>query len=250
VRYCRCDDDTRETHVKAIDIPTDDEEAGKFVRGAMLAFPELYFARFVVLVEGDSERIVLPRLAQARGLLVDLSFVAIVPLGGRHVQHFWTLLAGLSIPHATLLDLDIGRKGGGWGRIKTVIERLIDKGRSKEKLLEVEGGGQVDLANMHTFKVDTNLAGWVTFLRDYDVFFSDPVDLDMAMLKAVKYGSDAFRLPFDCFGRFLARCTIAQRIRLQRGFALHPIGGQRIHHVAKHRVVDAISNEANHIIAE
>jgi putative ATP-dependent endonuclease of the OLD family len=67
VRYCRCDDTSRETSVKAVELPDDDEEAAKFVRGAMLAFPELYFARFVVLVEGDSERVVLPRLARAEG---------------------------------------------------------------------------------------------------------------------------------------------------------------------------------------
>jgi putative ATP-dependent endonuclease of OLD family len=110
VRYCRCDEKTRVTSVKAVKFPENDEEAVKFIRGAMLAFPELYFARFVVLVEGDSERIVLPRLAEADGLLVDPSFVAIVPLGGRHVQYFWKLLNGLSIPFATLLDLDLGRR--------------------------------------------------------------------------------------------------------------------------------------------
>jgi putative ATP-dependent endonuclease of OLD family len=37
---------------------------------------------------------------------------------------------------------------------------------------------------MHTWKVDKNLAGWVNALRRYNVFFSDPLDLDMAMLKA------------------------------------------------------------------
>jgi putative ATP-dependent endonuclease of OLD family len=184
VRYCRCDGETRETSVKLIDLPEDDEEAGKFVRGAMLAFPELYFARFVVLVEGDSERVVLPRLAQAEGLLVDPSFVAIVPLGGRHVQHFWSLLEGLSIPYATLLDLDVGRKGGGYGRVKTAIERLIANGYSEKKLLEIENGGQADLSKMHTWKVGSHLRSWVKFLRDYGVFFSDPLDLDMAMLKA------------------------------------------------------------------
>lgn len=184
VRYCRCYEDTRETYVASVTLPEDDEEAGKFVRGAMLAFPELYFARFVVLVEGDSERIVLPRLAQAEGLVVDPSFVAIVPLGGRHVQYFWSLLEDLSIPYATLLDLDVGRKGGGWGRVKTALERLIENGHSEETLLKTEGGGKADLANMHASKVDKNLASWVTFLRGYNVFFSDPLDLDMAMLKA------------------------------------------------------------------
>ena len=184
VRYCRCDADTRETRVSAITLPGDDEEAGKFVRGAMLAFPELYFARFVILVEGDSERVVLPRLAQAEGLLVDPSFVAIAPLGGRHVQHFWKLLEDLSIPYATLLDLDVGRKGAGYGRIKTAIEELIENGYDKDILIGTDDGGKADLAKMHTWPVGKNLPGWVKFLQDYNVYFSDPLDLDMAMLKA------------------------------------------------------------------
>jgi putative ATP-dependent endonuclease of OLD family len=128
--------------------------------------------------------VVLPRLAQAEGLLIDPSFVAIAPLGGRHVHYFWKLLKGLSIPYATLLDLDIGRKGGGYGRVKTAIVELIENGYSREELLETEDGGQADLEKMHTWKTGESLAGWVSFLQDYSVFFSDPLDLDMAMLKA------------------------------------------------------------------
>ncbi|KAA1052611.1 ATP-dependent nuclease [Azospirillum argentinense] len=103
VRYCRCNPKTRISSVKSIKLPSNETEAGKFVRGAMLAFPELYFARFVLLVEGDSERIVLPRLAEALDLLIDPAFVAIVPLGGRHVQHFWRLLSHLRVPTKTLV---------------------------------------------------------------------------------------------------------------------------------------------------
>ena len=106
----------------------------------MLAFPELYFARFVLLVEGDSERVVLPRLAKELGLLIDTSFVAIIPLGGRHVQHFWRLLSHLEIPYATLLDLDLGRKGGGFGRVKTVLQRLLEIGVPEDPLLELDDG--------------------------------------------------------------------------------------------------------------
>jgi putative ATP-dependent endonuclease of the OLD family len=156
------------------------------VRGAMLAFPELYFARFVILGEGDSERIVLPRLAKADGLLIDPAFVAIVPLGGRHVQHFWRLLDGLCIPHATLLDLDVGRKGGGYGRVKTAIEQLIGIGVDKKTLLATSGGGVVsdaDLSKMHLRK-DKHLQAWADSLASYSVFFSSPLDLDLAMLKA------------------------------------------------------------------
>ena len=138
VRYCRCDPEDRVSSVRAVELPADSSDAAKFIRGALLAFPELYFARFAVLVEGDSERIVLPRLAQAEGLTLDPSFVAIVPIGGRHVRHFWKLLNGLSIPYATLLDLDLGRGGGGYGRVVNVLGELIDNGVDKNILLKTD----------------------------------------------------------------------------------------------------------------
>jgi putative ATP-dependent endonuclease of the OLD family len=87
-------------------MPENGEAASKFLRQAVRAYPELYFARFVVLGEGASEEVVLPKLAESIGLQIDRSFVAIVPLGGRHTNHLWRLLKDLCIPFATLLDLD------------------------------------------------------------------------------------------------------------------------------------------------
>ncbi|MCX3880654.1 ATP-dependent endonuclease, partial [Stenotrophomonas maltophilia] len=88
------------------------------------AFPELYFSRLVVLGEGDSDAIVLPRLLQSKGAPVDESAISIAPLGGRHVNHFWRLLSALEIPSFTLLDLDVARHQAGWGRIKYVNDQL------------------------------------------------------------------------------------------------------------------------------
>ena len=189
VRYCRCDRKTRVSSVKRLKLPSRVSEEGKFVRGAMLAYPELYFARFVLLVEGESERVVLPRLAEALDLLVDPAFVAIVPLGGRHVQHFWRLLSQLDIPYATLLDLDLGRSGAGFGRIKTAIENLIDVGVSKAELLDTDDGvlSDAELADMHTWQGAEDrkiLCGWIKGLKKYGVFFSEPLDLDLSMLSA------------------------------------------------------------------
>jgi len=82
IRYLRLDED-RETVVKPIAMPTTEEAAYKFVREAVQAFPELYFSRLVVLGEGDSEEIVLPRLFEAHGLSEDVSSIVVVPLGGR-----------------------------------------------------------------------------------------------------------------------------------------------------------------------
>lgn len=190
VRYCRCDPTDRTSSVKKIKKPTGDAEDVKFVRGALLAYPELYFARFVLLVEGDSERVVLPRLAEVLDLLIDPAFVAIVPLGGRHVQHFWRLLSELGIPYATLLDLDLGRDGGGFGRVKTAIKRLIEIGVPKKKLLKLGDGSQLpdeQLEAMHEWQDTddlTNLQAWVDSLKTHGVFFSAPLDLDLTMQQA------------------------------------------------------------------
>jgi putative ATP-dependent endonuclease of OLD family len=105
----------RETVVKSITLPPDSNDAHKFVREAVLAYPELYFARLVILGEGDTEEIVLTRMLQARGSAEDVTSVLVVPLGGRHVNHFWRLLRALGIPYLTLLDLDLARHGGGLG---------------------------------------------------------------------------------------------------------------------------------------
>lgn len=185
VRYCRCDSDTRASSLRTIELPSGTTEAAKFIRGALLAFPELYFARFVVLVEGDSERIVIPRLAQAEGLTLDPSFVAIVPIGGRHVQYFWKLLDNLSIPYATLLDLDLGRKGGGYGRVTTAISELIAAG-ADEKVLLKTSTGTTDLKSMKGWDSSkwNTLKAWVEFLEGHNVFYSAPLDLDMEMLAA------------------------------------------------------------------
>jgi len=144
---------------------------------------------FVILCEGDSEQIILPRIASALGLDIDPSFVAIVPLGGRHVNHFWRLLTELKIPYATLLDLDLGRAGSGWGRIKYICEQLITIDVKKSELLAVtdkDGKKSIlsdeDFSTMEEWTDLAVLKQWIDFLENYGMFFSFPLDLDMAML--------------------------------------------------------------------
>jgi putative ATP-dependent endonuclease of OLD family len=125
VRHVRLDRLTATSSVTSIALPANATDASKYVREAVRAHPELYFARYVVLCEGDSEELVIPLLAQAKGVPIDRSFVAVVPLGGRHTNYFWKLLSSLKVSYATLLDLDWGRDGGGIGRIKTVCQQLL-----------------------------------------------------------------------------------------------------------------------------
>ncbi len=188
IRHFRLNPADRTARVRAIRLPPDQEDASKFVREAVRTYPELYFARFAVLGEGASEEVVLPRLAEAMGLDIDRSFVAVVPLGGRHVNHLWRLLTDLDIPYATLLDLDWGRDGGGWGRIKTACAQLLAVGVAPQAIFaQPDPAGPA--ANLAAF--DTNaaedfagLTNWATALRRHNVFFCTPLDIDYSMLRA------------------------------------------------------------------
>lgn len=179
VRHFRLDAATGESIVRPIRLPQGDTEAGTYVREAVRAHPELYFARFVVLGEGDSEHIVIPAMARALGLDFDPSFVAMVPLGGRHTHHFWKLLTELEIPHATLIDLDYGRSGGGAGRLRTALTNLQAVGINV--LDEVDNYD--DIESLTDGLTLSDLRPVRDKLREFGVFFSSPLDLDMLMLR-------------------------------------------------------------------
>lgn len=185
IRYLRLAEG-RTTRVTHIQLPDTADEAHKFVREAVQAFPEVYFSRLVVLGEGDSEEIVLPRLLQAKGVPVDESAVSIAPLGGRHVNHFWRLLSGLQIPYLTLLDLDVARYQAGWGRIKYVNDQLkkIDPSGGLPSRWKISkwDDDEVPVRTHHFF--DDGKADVFEKLEEMGIFFSYPLDLDFSMLLA------------------------------------------------------------------
>lgn len=188
IRYLRLNKE-RETVVTSIVMPEAKDEAYKFVREAVQAFPELYFSRLVILGEGDSEEIVLPRLLQATGIAEDDASVSVVPLGGRHVNHFWRLLHGLGISQVTLLDLDLGRHQGGWGRIRYAIQQLLKFPTIKSDLSKDHLASLPKWDGDEPILTSKNGPGWLKFLESAGVFFSAPLDLDFALLRQF---SDAY----------------------------------------------------------
>lgn len=158
IRFLRqkISDTDRKSIIKKVLLPEEkSSDDYKYIKHAILAHPELYFAKLVVLGEGDSEEIVLPAIAQKFGYDFDSSFVSFVPLGGRHVNHFWRLLKELEIPYITLLDYDLGRETGGKKRLKNIAKQLACE--------------------------DTNLSR-KNLRKKYNIFFSYPLDLDMLMI--------------------------------------------------------------------
>lgn len=180
------------TTASAIPLPEKTDEAYKYIKNAIQTYPELYFSRLVVLAEGESEELLLPRLVQLLGTTLDASDISVVPLGGRHVNHLWKLLTRLSIPYFTLLDLDRERHGGGWGRIKYVLNQLIEAGGSREHCLTVGAGASQkqllpsaieSIGDRSDTEVE-NMNTWINYLqRTHGVFFSYPLDLDFMMLE-------------------------------------------------------------------
>lgn len=183
IRYLRLAA-SRATKVTCIALPDKEDEAHKFVREAVQAFPEVYFSRLVVLGEGDSEEIVLPRILQAKGAPVDESAVTIAPLGGRHVNHFWRLLSALETPYVTLLDLDVARYQGGWGRVSNIKNQLVKF--SPDKILpDVKLAKWNDDHPVRTHHwIESGKVSLFAELEKRNVFFSEPMDLDFAMLIA------------------------------------------------------------------
>lgn len=196
VRYLRLSLN-RQTEVRTITMPKAEDEAHKFVREAVRSYPELYFSRLVVLGEGASEEIVLPRLMVADGMGSDEMSVSVVPLGGRHVNHLWRLLHGLEIPHVTLLDLDMCRHQGGWGRIRYVAKQLSEYSPDTAGLTAeaVEGFPKWDDAEF--LVMEGTGPDWIKYLETRRVFFSSPLDIDFAMMSAF---ADAYEVGDDELG--------------------------------------------------
>ncbi len=188
VRYFRRDPAARRSRVRPILLPEKDDEARSYVRLAVRAYPELYFARFVILGEGESEKLVIPFVAEALGVDLDPSFVPIVPLGGRYCGHFWRLLSDLGIPYATLLDYDIGREHGGANMIRSIAGNLGSIGENLSETSPVENGkiSEEDLEDLtdEDLWVAPDDKHWVHALQEKAIFLSDPLDLDFSMLKA------------------------------------------------------------------
>ncbi|WP_131260556.1 ATP-dependent nuclease, partial [Bacillus haynesii] len=191
IRYLQISNDS--SVVNKLALPDKQNEVFTYIKEAITAYPDLYFSKLVILGEGDSEEIVLPKVLNKYDIYPDETSISIVPLGGKHVNHLWKLLNQLSIPHITLLDLDRERNGGGWGRIKYALKQLIANGVDPEELLKVKRkNGNEDtlsikeLDDFHKKNVDRvpNMDAWIKRLEKYNVFFSYPLDLDFSMLKS------------------------------------------------------------------
>ncbi|KLQ41980.1 exonuclease [Enterobacter cloacae subsp. dissolvens] len=187
IRHFRLDQISKSTVVSALTLPEKEDELSKFIKEAVKSYPEIYFSKLVIFGEGDSEEIIIPKVLELYSTEIDSHSISVVPLGGRHVNHFWRLLKSLQIPFITLLDFDIDRNGGGFGRLRYAIEQLSifcggKYGKTKEKIPAWD-----DERDPTTFKLprtDGDSYNVVAALENHNIYFSSPLDIDYAMIEA------------------------------------------------------------------
>jgi putative ATP-dependent endonuclease of OLD family len=92
---------------------------------------EMFFARGVILVEGDAERFLVPAFAEALGIPLDMLGISVCSVAGTNFQPYVKLLgsSGLDIPHVILTDRDPveGKPPRAMNRIRGLLEILDPK---------------------------------------------------------------------------------------------------------------------------
>jgi putative ATP-dependent endonuclease of OLD family len=87
---------------------------------------ELFFARGVILVEGDAERFLVPAFAGALGTPVDMRGISVCSVAGTNFAPYVKLLGptGLNLPHVVLTDRD--PLPNGTSRARRRIQALLE----------------------------------------------------------------------------------------------------------------------------
>ncbi len=178
--------------VHQISMPEGETEEYKFLKEAVHHWPEIYFAKLVIIGEGDSEEVIFKYLSEHLDVKFDENEITFFPLGHRFVHHIWNLLEQLNIPYITLLDLDRERPGGGWGRIKYILQELKTHNKCDDIFWENAPKKLDDdeINNMHRWLFSElghtvfNLSQWIHYLEKFDIFFSAPLDIDYLMLES------------------------------------------------------------------
>lgn len=128
---------------------------------------ELFFARAVVLVEGDAEKFFVPAFAAVLDIDLDAFGISVCSVGGTNFAPYVKLLgaSGLSIPHVVLTDRDPNgtRPSRGRRRIErllAIVEPGVDFSERTEVQVLRRGEHHGYFVNEKTLEVDLFKAGF------------------------------------------------------------------------------------------
>ncbi len=150
--------------VSTAGIELSGEESDDLERYLDVTRGEMVFARGVLLVEGDAEMFLLPKLAQLNGYDLDELGITVCSVAGTNFKPYRKLLGerGLNVPHAVLTDYDPrdgDREGLGMSRARNLLLASgVDDREFEGDEMSVAAEHGIFL-NDHTFEVDLFQAG-------------------------------------------------------------------------------------------
>ncbi len=159
--------------VSTAELDLADEDIADLERYIDVNRGELFFARAVILVEGDAERFLIPVLARQQGHDLDKLGISVCSVSGTNFKPYLILLGpkGLDIPLATFTDQDpLLPKDDGTPReplgpervVNHMLDHLVDEetwdANDFDALLKLAPKYGV-FVNSHTFEVDLFHAG-------------------------------------------------------------------------------------------
>lgn len=128
----RHDPDTDSTvAMSTADAPFTQRDEADLQRYVDVSRGEIYFARGVILVEGDAERFLVPAFADALDIPLDMLGISVCSVGGTNFTPYVKLLGpeGLAIPHVILTDRDPNGANPPWVRRRLIrVLEVIEDG--------------------------------------------------------------------------------------------------------------------------
>jgi putative ATP-dependent endonuclease of OLD family len=117
--------DNKTVGVSTAKTPLSTTDEGDLQRYIDVTRGELFFARGVILVEGDAERFLIPAFAEAMEIHLDQLGISVCSVSGTNFAPYVKLLgsAGLAIPHVVLTDRD--PVDGGPPLARGRVEKLL-----------------------------------------------------------------------------------------------------------------------------
>jgi putative ATP-dependent endonuclease of OLD family len=103
----------------------DEKDAEDIERYLEVSRAELLFARGVVLVEGDAEQYLVPRIATLHGKPLDALGISVCSVGGVHFKSYVRLLLQLKIPFVVITDGDPLAPVPGAQRVIDLLEIVL-----------------------------------------------------------------------------------------------------------------------------
>ena len=123
--------------VSTATIPLTEQDEADLQRYIDVTRGEIFFARGVILVEGDAERFLIPAFADALDIPLDVLGITVCSVGGTNFTPYVKLLRpqALDIPHVILTDRDPNGRGPPRVRRRLInVARLVEDGVDYEPL--------------------------------------------------------------------------------------------------------------------